>query len=131
MKPPFVSQFVFSLPKKVKRTQKEEGVEKKDETGDTVNRSCTNAPIAQVTGSHWASSGPCSAMAPPGHHGLIDAQRRSQVATQQCGPSREGGTPISSLCHFCLCLAASWLATSQPLSFAPCKSWQQKRVVLK
>jgi len=50
-----VSQFVFSLPKTVKKAQKEEGTEKKDRTGDIVNSSCTNAPVAQVTGSHWAS----------------------------------------------------------------------------
>ena len=71
MKPLFVSQFVFSLHKKVKKAQKEEGTEKKDKTGDTVNSSYTNAPVVQVTGSQRASSGPCSAMAPPGHHGLM------------------------------------------------------------
>lgn len=71
MKPPFVSWFVFSLPKKVETTQKEEGAEKKDKTGDAVNSGCTNAPVAQITAAHWASSGPCSARAPPGHHGLM------------------------------------------------------------
>lgn len=75
MKPPFVSQFVFSLPKKVKKTQKEEGAEKKDKTGDTINSSFTNVPATQVTGSHWASAGPCPAAAPPSHHGLMLSAR--------------------------------------------------------
>lgn len=63
----------------------------------------------------WATMGWCSAPERGGTTAVCTLQGR--------------GSPTSSSCCFCLCLAASWLAASKPLSFALCKSWQQERVV--
>lgn len=59
----------------IKKTQKEEGMEKKDKTGATVSSSFTNAPVAQVTDSYWASLGPFSATFPSGHLRLMLSAR--------------------------------------------------------
>lgn len=50
-------------------------MEKKDKTGATVSSSFTNAPVAQVTDSYWASLGPFSATFPSGHLRLMLSAR--------------------------------------------------------
>lgn len=122
----FPPKFVFSLPKKVKTKKKEEGMEKKDKTGEVVNSSF-KMPLLHK-----------SLVLTRHPHGLA-LPWPLQGTVSWCSVSEQGGNTeawifqgrgflISSSHCFCLCLAASWVTASQAVSLALCKSCQQKRV---
>lgn len=100
-----------------KDKKKEEGMEKKDRTGEVVN-SIFKMPFLHKS------------LVLTGHPQSLALPRPVQGTMGWCSAPEQGGNtwifqgsgfPISNSCSFCFCLAASWLAASLAVSMALCQ----------